>query len=106
MAYEIAFRKRVIQYLEVGHSVSETGKLFGISVWTIRIWQKRQKAGCIEDSVRHRNFKKIDPIKLEEYVLEHPDAYLSELVEVFQCATSKASRSKDWSMESDSRESA
>ena len=50
--------------------------------------EKKQATGSLEDPVHKRNFKKIDPVKLQAYVLEHPDAYLSELAKVFQCATS------------------
>jgi transposase len=35
-----------------------------------------------------RPFKKLDPIKLREYVSDHPDAYLQEIADVFGCVES------------------
>lgn len=54
-----------------------------------------QAKGSLIDPVRIRSPKKIDPAKLEAYVLENPDTYLSELAEVFQCATSSIHNSID-----------
>ena len=88
MSYEVSFRKRILKSLDEGKSITKTAQLFDISVSSIKRWRKKQATGSLEDPVRKRNFKKIDPAKLEAYVLEHPDAYLSELAEVFQCATS------------------
>lgn len=88
MAYSIKFREEVLRHIEKGHSVYQTAKLFAVSTCAIGLWQKKQAAGCLEDVVRQRNFKKIDPVKLEAYVKEHPDAYLTELAAEFNCATS------------------
>jgi len=87
MSYEISFRKRILSCLEEGKSMVETARLFDISVSSIKKWRKKQEAGSLKDPVRNRSFKKIDPAKLETYVVEHPDAYLSELAEIFQCST-------------------
>ena len=35
-----------------------------------------------------RGFRKIDPEKLKAYMAEHPDAYQSEMAEVFGCSES------------------
>ncbi len=88
MSYETLFRKRTLRYLKEGHGMAETARLFGISVSSIKKWKKMEEAGSLQDPVRNRKFKKIDPAKLEAYVIENPDAYLSEIAHIFQCATS------------------
>lgn len=88
MAYEISFRKCILNTLDEGKSITETARLFNISTSSIKKWRKKMAEGFLEDPVRRCNFKKIDPIQLKSYILEHPDAYLSEIAEVFQCATS------------------
>ncbi|MDE5853520.1 MAG: IS630 transposase-related protein [Ruminococcus sp.] len=35
----------------------------------------------------NRGFKKIDPEKLKSYIIEHPDVYQREIVEVFECSS-------------------
>ncbi|MGV3127310.1 helix-turn-helix domain-containing protein [Streptococcus orisratti] len=39
-SYGIDFRKRVINYVEAGHSKKETCQLFGISTNTLYLWEK------------------------------------------------------------------
>lgn len=39
MAYRIHFRKRVLSYLQSGHSKKETSALFGISTNTLYLWK-------------------------------------------------------------------
>ncbi|WP_449459546.1 IS630 transposase-related protein, partial [Streptococcus suis] len=38
-SYGIDFRKRVIAYVETGHSKKETCQLFGISTNTLYLWE-------------------------------------------------------------------
>ncbi len=42
----------------------------------------------MEKKALNRRFRKIDPEKLKTYVAEHPDAYQSEMAEVFGCSES------------------
>ncbi|WP_449459812.1 helix-turn-helix domain-containing protein [Streptococcus suis] len=42
-SYGIDFRKRVIAYVETGHSQKETCQLFGISTNTLYLWEKQLK---------------------------------------------------------------
>ena len=88
MAYEISFRKRILEALDEGKSMAEVSRLFNVSPGSIKKWRQKFAEGSLEDPVRQRNFKKIDPVKLKAYMEEHPDAYLYEIAEVFQCATS------------------
>jgi len=47
-----------------------------------------QETGGYEKRPLNRSFKKIDPVRLENYVAEHPDAYLVEVAEMFDCGES------------------
>jgi len=87
MAYDEKYRKRAIEYRKEGHTIEQTGEVFKIGKTTIKKWVKKYaKTGEIKDKPPKRTFKKIDPEKLEEYVEEHPDAFLSEIAKVFSCS--------------------
>ena len=89
MSYSKDFRKRTIEYRQAEHTLEETHQLFKVSISTIREWEKRlEETGDLKKNDLHRNFRKIDPEKLKAYVAEHPDAYQSELAEVFECSES------------------
>lgn len=87
MVYGIDFRKRVIAYVKEGHSKKETCTLFGISTNTLYLWEKQlEEKGSLERKPRSRSPRKLPLDKLEEYVLAHPDAYLREIAEAFNCS--------------------
>ena len=86
MAYSTDLRERVVEYLEEGHTLESTKKVFKVSVSTMRSWRKQLvEMGHLENRPLDRTFKKIDPEKLLAYIEEHPDAYLGEIAEVFSC---------------------
>jgi transposase len=86
MAYSIDLRKKVLKHREK-HSLRNTSETFGVSVTTILDWEKLLKTnGKLEKRPLNRTFKKIDPEKLAEYILEKPDAYLHEMAEFFNCS--------------------
>lgn len=86
MAYSKDLRKKVIVYLEDGHSQREAGKTFHINTETVNRWhQLYQKTGDVKDPSPRRTFKKLDPQKLRTYIEEHPDAYLKEIGAAFGC---------------------
>lgn len=89
MSYDRKYRQRTIGYRQEGHTLEQTSRVFKISVTTIRDWEKlHQETGGFGKRALNRSFKKIDPARLESYVAEHPDAYLSEIAEVFCCGES------------------
>ena len=89
MSYSRDYRERTIEYRQAGHTLEETHLVFKVSISTIREWEKRLKeTGDLEKKELHRGFRKIDPEKLEAYVVEHPDAYQSEMAEAFGCSES------------------
>ena len=89
MSYPKKYRKRTIEYKQSGHTQEETHQIFKVSKSTIQKWEKQLKE--TEDMGKkelHRGFRKIDPEQLKAYVAEHPDAYQSEMAEVFVCSES------------------
>ena len=89
MSYSKDFRKRTIEYRQAGHTLEETHQVFKVSISAIRKWEQLlEETGDLEKKELHRSFRKIDPEKLKSYVAEHPDAYQSEMAEVFGCSES------------------
>lgn len=89
MAYGIDFRKRVISYVQSGHSKKETCDLFGISTNTLYLWEKQlSKEGHLNRKPRALSPRKLPLDQLENYVQEHPDAFLKEIAEHFDCSIS------------------
>ena len=87
--YDKKYRQRTIEYRQEGHTLEETSRVFKVSISTIRDWIKlHQETGGYEKRPLNRSFKKIDPVRLESYVAEHPDAYLVEIAEEFGCVES------------------
>jgi transposase len=86
MAYSKDLRKKVLDY-RANHTLQDTHNTFKISVTTILDWEKLQSEnGSLDKRPLNRTFKKIDPVKLAEYVIEYPDSYLSEIGEHFDCS--------------------
>jgi transposase len=84
MGYAISFRKKVIDYLNEGHTERETAEHFKVSTSTIWEWKsKLNETGTLAPEKRKTTWRKIDPEKLRKYVDENPDAYQSEMAAVF-----------------------
>ena len=89
MSYPTKYRERTIEYRQEGHSLEETKQTFHVSIGTIRSWEKQlREEGHLEKKPVKRSFRKIDPEKLRSYVVEHPDAYQSEMAKEFHCSES------------------
>lgn len=87
MGYSVDFRKRAVSYRLEGHTIAETSKVFGIGNDTLCRWVKQyRETGNVLPKPLNRTFKKIDPVKLKEFVKEHPDAMLKEMAEQFGCS--------------------
>ena len=87
MGYDIKFKNRAIEYRNEGHTYKETCKVFKISEMTLTRWIKKEKEGKLgEVKVQVRKPKKICPNKLIKYIDAHPDAYLVEIAEEFNCS--------------------
>ena len=92
MAYSIEFRKLVIDYRKE-HSFRETSKHFNIAVSTIQDWEKLLcENGSLSPVKVNRQPKKLPVDELKKYIEEHPDAYQSEIAEVFGCVQSAVNK--------------
>ncbi len=87
MAYSVDLRKKVIEYLEAGHTQREARDIFIICLSTINKWhQQYEQTGNLEDRKPCRKAMKLEPEKLIAYVEMHPDAYQKEIGEAFNCS--------------------
>ena len=76
MAYSEDYRKRVIEYRKEGK----------VAIITIRTWEiKLKEEGTLKKKPVKRTFRKLDPEKVRLYFAQHPDAYLREAAEEFEC---------------------
>ena len=93
IAYDEKYKKRTLEYWHEGHTLKQTHEVFHVSVTIMYEWDRQlREEGCFIKRAIKRPFKKIDPEKLKEYVAAHPDAYLSEIAEVFNCWPSAVSK--------------
>ena len=87
MSYDIKFKQRAVEYKREGHTYKETCKVFKISETTLTRWINKEKEGKLgEVKIHVRKPKKIYPEKLIKYIEEHPDAYLVEIAQEFNCS--------------------
>jgi transposase len=87
MSYDIKLRRRAIEYWNAGHSKKETASVFKVNPDTLQEWKKQQKeTGTLEPKTRRETWRKIDPERLTKYLEQHPDAYLKEMAEEFECS--------------------
>ena len=86
MAYDVKFREKVLEYLGKGRCVREAHEVFGVGTTTIKDWKRLQRdTGKLEKRPLNRSFKKIDPNELKVLIEQHPDSYLREYAECFNC---------------------
>lgn len=75
-----------MEFIAEGNSKTKASKLFKVARTTINEWEEiLEETGSLEKRKLERSFKKIDPVKLQAYVKEHPDAFLREIAEAFDC---------------------
>ena len=89
VGYDKKFREAVLNYIEKGHTIQEAHEVFEVGTTTIKEWKKLKKeTGALENRPLNRTNRKICPDRLKAYIAEHPDSYLSEIAEVFNCTCS------------------
>jgi len=87
MSYDIKFRRRAIEYWNDGHSKIATAEVFKVGSTTLQRWKSQlNETGTMEPKKRRETWRKIDPVRLAEYLRQHPDAYLKEMAEDFGCS--------------------
>ena len=87
MAYSEDYRKRTIEYHREGHTLAEVFEAFKVYPTTIRDWEARLSAGTLKPKYpKTRKPRKLPLDELSRYVDEHPDAFLNEIGEHFNCS--------------------
>jgi hypothetical protein len=77
MAYSVDLREKVLDYRK-NHNLEQTYNTFKVSKTTILDREKLQKeTGNLEKRPLNRTFKKIDPVKLAEFIFEKPDSFFA-----------------------------
>lgn len=91
MAYSKDYRKRVLEFLEEGHTQKEAQKVFKVGSTTIKEWKKLlSETGSVEKRPVKREARVYKTDKLCAYIEEHPQALLKEIAEYFGGSTSGA----------------
>ncbi|MDO5650782.1 MAG: IS630 transposase-related protein [Moraxella sp.] len=86
MAHSIEIRQKAMDYLARCNSVTKVATAFGISRNTLYQWIKIQEAtGSLAHSSGGYRNSKIDKEQLKAYIEQHPDAYLYEIAQRFDC---------------------
>ena len=83
MVYSLDLRKKALNYIENGASLSETSRVFGLTTRTLSNWLQRKKQQDLAPRMHGSRPSKIDNEKLKKYVEDHPDHYLREIAEAF-----------------------
>jgi transposase len=87
MSYDVKYRKRAVAYWNEGHSKRATAIVFKVDPSTLQNWKKQLKeTDSLEPKKRRETWRKVNPEGLKKYVEEHPDAYLKEIAEEFNCS--------------------
>ena len=89
MSYSIDLKERVLSFIEEDGSKVKASRIFKVNLRSIFLWIKRKKEkGNLENKKIVSRRRKIDGIKLKDYVYKHPDHYLREIADVFKVSTS------------------
>ena len=89
MSYSLDLKKRVLAFIEEGHSKVDASKIFHVSKRSIFLWAKEKKEqGELKLKLHDRKPYKIDDKKLAEYIQKNPDHYLKEIAASFHVSIS------------------
>lgn len=92
-AYSLDFRELVVSYVEEGHTQAETARQFKLHPDTVGRWIKLKKTtGSLRAVPVPRSPHKLPLEPLEKYVKKHPDAFLREIAEHFNCGKDAVAR--------------
>jgi transposase len=82
MAYDVVFRKRVIEYKEAGHTFKDVQEAFGVDSKRYYSWKKQlEQTGSLEYKSPKERRGEINKSELARLLEEHPDWYLREFAE-------------------------
>ena len=82
MTYSIDLRKRVVSYVENGGCKSKASEIFGVSLWCVHDWCKREDLSPKPSAPRRK--RKMDWDALRQHVNDYPDAILRERASYFK----------------------
>ena len=92
-AYSLDLRKLVVAFVEEDHSQAEAARQFKLHPGTVSKWIKlKNTTGNLEVIPVPRSPHKLPLDALEEYVTEHPDAFLREIAAHFNCGKDAVAR--------------
>lgn len=83
MGYSKDYKKRTVAYKQEDHTFKELKEAFKIPAETYYKWKEKLERGYYDEKIIRERSRKIDKEKLKQAVKEKPDAYLSELAELF-----------------------
>lgn len=87
MGYSLDLRKKVIDYVNKGHSREAASKIFGVGIRTVYRWIVRLKAGKLEETKAYKPWKKVDPKALIKAVETNPGFKQSDFAKMFKATT-------------------
>lgn len=89
MAYSIDLRDKALGYYAQCNNMSQVATAYNISRNTLYQWLRlKEQTGSLKHQVKGQNATRIDKQKLVQYIEQHPDAYLHEIAQHFDCTIS------------------
>jgi transposase len=88
MTYSLDLRKKAIEYVKSGGTLTSAANIFGVRSRTIWNWIQRKKQGILEPKKYETSPRKIDNDQLKLFIKKYPDAYLREIAEEFDVGPS------------------
>jgi putative transposase len=80
--YGLDLRKKVVDYIENGHSKASACRIFAVGRATLYRWLSlKQEQGNLSARLRIRRSHKLEKERLEKFIAKHPDAYLLEIAQ-------------------------
>jgi transposase len=84
MAYSVDYRKRVLEYIEEGHTYAQAQEIFKVGSTTIKEWKKLlSETGTLEKRPLNRSGRVYEADKLCDYIKNNPQALLKEVAAYF-----------------------
>ena len=86
MAYSVDLRNKALTYYEQCKNISQVAATYNLSRNTLYLWIRlKEQTGSLNHQVKGQNAAKLDRQKLAQYAEQHPDAYLHEIAQYFEC---------------------
>ena len=87
MAYSEDLREKVLEQYDICKNKSQVAMMFRIHRDTIRKWiDLREETGELKHRAGGVRSERVNKEELRKYIEEHPDQYLHEIAEEFNCS--------------------